>query len=103
MLGHGHLDCGMGEMMDCDDEEDQSPGLVFKAPECCSNDYYSSDSDDHFERSTSNDINQLVFVAAFVESYLNLIPDNTGHEVLITPSPPLIQYDQQVMYQTFLL
>lgn len=103
MVGHGDLDCGMGEMMACDDEESTANGPLLKAPSCCSNDYYSSDSDDHFNKSEPISGNELLFVAAFVESFLNIDPTNDEQYAVVASSPPLIQQDRQILYQTFLL
>ena len=103
MLGHDHLDCGMGEMMECEDGNSQAEGPVFKTPNCCSNDYYSSDSDDHFNKSESISGNQIFILASFVEALISFSPENDEHKILITSSPPLIHQDYQVMYQSFLL
>ena len=60
MLGHGHLDCGMGEMTVCEDDMEIVDGPSFTAPDCCNNDYYSADSDDFFSKvQTVSDIQVL--------------------------------------------
>lgn len=103
MFGQGHLDCGMGEMMDCEDECNEINSPIFEAQSCCSNDYYSSDSDDHFNKSESILGDQILFIASLVETMISFYPDNDEQKKLITSSPPLIHHDRQVMYQTFLL
>ena len=103
MLGHGDLDCGMGEMVECDNDKNDIPGPVYKAPSCCSNDYFSSDSDDQFYKSETLTNNQISFFAIYTETFLGFTSENNQQITFIAPSPPLIQADKQVMYQTFLL
>jgi hypothetical protein len=103
MLGHGELDCGMGEMSSCDDEQEDASIPVFKAPSCCSNDYYSSDSDDNFVKEKSHSDDQITFVAIYTTTLLQFFNEQTDQSTFIASSPPLIQSDRQVLFQTFLL
>ena len=103
MLGQSHLDCGMNEMMHCDDLDNDFTGPVFTVPACCSNDYISSDSDEHFTKSENLSNSLLFFNASYIECFYNLNPGNDEENNIIAFSPPLIQPDLQVLYQTFLL
>jgi hypothetical protein len=103
MLGHGELDCGMGEMISCEDEPEDVSSPMFKTPGCCSNDYYSSDSDDNFVKTGSLSDAQMIFLAAFTESFIKFFNNDASRNTFIASSPPLIQTDRQILYQTFLL
>ena len=103
MLGHGDLDCGMEEMVECDNDKNDMPGPVYKAPSCCSNDYFSSDSDDQFTKSETFSDDQVSFLSIYTEALFGFTNENNQQFTFITPSPPLIQANKQVMYQTFLL
>ena len=103
MLGHGELDCGMGEMMSCDEEQNDDTVPMFKAPSCCSNDYYSSDADDNFFKASSLSDDQISFLAVFAQVFLQNYNKNIESNIFVASSPPLIYTDKQVLYQTFLL
>lgn len=103
MLGHGHLDCGMGEMAACEDDMEIVDGPSFTAPDCCNNDYYSADSDNFFSKVKTSLDNQVLFAATYTISLFNLNSVNDAHEYFVASSPPKIQPDLQVLYQTFLI
>lgn len=103
MLGQGNLDCGMGNMMDCNEDENECGQSDFEASSCCSNDYITSDSDDFFEKENSDFNTQYLFVVAFTEILFSFSAENDQYITLITPSPPLIHPDRQIVYQSFLL
>jgi len=103
MIGHGELDCGMGEMMECDENKNNIHGPVYEAPNCCSNDYFSSDSDDEFNKSETLSAQQVSFLTVYAEAILSFTSENKQQTTFTVCSPPLIQADKQVMYQTFLL
>jgi hypothetical protein len=103
MLGKGQLDCGMGNMMDCSNDESSCEKTDLEASKCCSNDYITSDSDDYFEKEKSDYSSKLFAAIEFEEAFLSYSPEANLQIVKATLSPPLIQPDRQVMYQSFLL
>lgn len=103
MLGQGQLDCGMGDMMNCRDNATDCDEENLKLPSCCSNDYVSSDSDDHFDRSESISNSQIFFIASYAETLLSFNPQNDEEISYIASPPSLMQPDLQVLYQSFLL
>lgn len=103
LLGTAQLDCGMGAMVNCEEEVVDTDGPVIKAPDCCYNKFYSSESDDQFDKSESVSIELAKFITSFVVTYQSFFPENDAHISVVDASPPLIQYDRQIQYQSFLL
>lgn len=103
MLGHGHLDCGMGEMQSCEDSTTDTDGPSIVPPSCCSNDYYSSDSDDYFNPVETLLASQVLFASAYVISFHENADSVNDQNFFIAQSPPIIPDDLQVLHQTFLL
>ena len=103
MLGQGQLDCGMGAMMDCDTGEEKGQDPELTAPDCCSNEYASSDADDNFSKIDPITDLQVFFTISYVETLWSFDLQNDEHKYSIASSPPLIHTDRQVLYQSFLL
>lgn len=101
MIGHDHMDCGMG-LMDQTSHEDDT--LHFDAPDCCDNDYISVETDEQFKKNTVNE-SVNVFVVATAAQLLYLVEFNTSIEPIasIESSPPIIDQNFQVMHQVFLI
>ena len=101
-LGEEKLTCGMLEYC-CNDESRDADGPVIANEDCCSNDFYSVDCDAFFNKSENSIENKVIFAASFVIAFFNLTQNNDDYEHFIASSPPLIQPDKQVLYQTFLI
>jgi hypothetical protein len=103
MLGHGHLDCGMTEMMACDAETSEGDNKAFRAVSCCSNAYYSAKSDEYFNKSETSVLQIPVFIVAFTYSLF----DNSNHtedvEFSSIPLPPLILTDRYLRNRVLLI
>jgi len=103
LIGHGDLDCGMGEMESCEEQDNDFTFPKFKAPQCCSNDYFSSDSDDHFFKSEITEKKQIAVYLTSVDASIfspdgSLVVDN-----FVAKSPPLVHPEKQVWNQSFLI
>lgn len=103
MLGHDHLDCGMAEMMACDTEISENDIEAFKAERCCSNAYYSAESDEYFSKSETSAQQIPVFIIAFTYSFF----DNSIHSddvgLSSVPRPPLILTDRYLHNRVLLI
>ena len=103
MLGHDHLDCGMIEMMACDGETSEGDTKAFNTVNCCSNAYYSAESDEYFSKSESSAQQIPVFVITFTYSLF----DNSIHtediEFSSIPRPPLILTDRYLHNRVLLI
>lgn len=99
MLGHEHMDCGMG--MD-DSKSEETDQTHFSAPPCCENQYVSVESDDTFTKSLSLDL-QHTFVAITLATALYVVDvDFSTNEPLANDtSPPLLKQDFTVLHQVF--
>lgn len=103
MLGHGHLDCGMGEMAVCEEDTKAADKPVYKIPDCCTNVYYSANFDDFFSNVKTSSDNQVLFATTFIISLFDFSSENDVHESFIASSPPTVQSNRLVLHQTFLL
>lgn len=102
-IGKTDLSCGMAEMSCCDKEHHPHTDTSITTGVCCSNDYYSSDSDDFFDKGASSTENQLVFDNLYDIPLLAYQPTHTTNfTTFISPAPPL-QVDRQVLHQVFRL
>lgn len=99
MIGHSHLDCGMGEMerQDCGDD------LQVKAKPCCENQYQTLEIEDDFKVSKASLDLSPVFVVAYIESFLNLAFSDSTKTQYVNYSPPLLLRDIPVLNQVFLI
>jgi hypothetical protein len=103
MLGHGHLDCGMIEMMACDAETSESDTKAFKAVSCCSNAYYSAESDEFFNKSETSVQQIPVFIVAFTYSLFDSSIHTEDVEFSLIPQPPLILTDRYLHLRVLLI
>jgi hypothetical protein len=103
MLGHGHLDCGMPEMNDCDIPNQQPGTVIIEENGCCENIYFASDSDDTFNAAGVVKIQRCDFLIITLFAFINLSGENSNTEFHTIPSPHLIHTDKCVLYQTFII
>lgn len=101
-LGEEKLTCGMLEYC-CNEESGDADGPVIANEDCCSNDFYSVDCDAFFNKAENSIENKVIFTASFVIAFFNLTQNIGDYVHFIASSPPLIQPDKQVLYQTFLI
>ena len=102
-IGKDELSCGMEDVSCCSEETSTSNIPKFKSEECCSNDYYSAESDEFFSIMDNSLDKQVIFAATFIVSLFDLTPKSNEVDTYAFSSPPLIQSDIQVLYQSFLL
>jgi hypothetical protein len=102
-LGKADLSCGMERMNCCGENSEENTGPIFDNEACCSNDYASSDADDFFDKSNNSGDKQVLFANTFVISLFSFIQENDEQAIMDDSSPPPIEADRQVLYQTFLL
>jgi hypothetical protein len=103
MLGHGHLDCGMIEMMACDTETSEVPSVAYKAVSCCSNTYFSAESDEYFSKSETSDQQLPVFILAFTYSVFDSSIHSEDFAFSLIPPPPLILTDRYLHNRVLLI
>lgn len=101
MLGHQHLDCGMGDM-DSDCEGSESETHVDKMP-CCENDYLSIPVEDEFRPTFDQSKIDVDFVAAFIVSYLEVFSVNAETSHFTQYDPPLVTRDISTLHQVFII
>jgi len=92
--------CGM----DMHSSETNSQNIITKN-QCCNNEHIVKKGQDELNISTNSlSFDQQLFVASFIYSYINLFE---GLDNKIAPfkdySPPIVNKDIQVLYQTFLI
>jgi hypothetical protein len=103
MLGHGHLDCGMTDMMSCDTDISDFESHAFKPVNCCTNSYFSSDSDEYFSKSETS-VQQLPAVSiTFTYVLFDHIILSDDIKYSFFPGPPLIQTDRVILNRVFLI
>ena len=102
-IGQDPLDCGIGEMKCCDETSMTLDVPSILTQECCSNDYFSADTDDYFYMIESTLNNHVLFAASYIISLFDYTVKNNVHENLADSTRPLTQSDRQVLFQTFLL
>lgn len=102
-FGKEELSCGMVKESCCSEDSSISDGPILGNVQCCTNDYYSADSDDFFGLTDNSLDNQEMFAASFILSLFDLTPNTDRINLYTASSPPLILCDKQVWYQTFLL
>jgi len=101
MIGHEHMDCGMGTM-DHDDPQDDE--MHFSAPDCCENEYVSVETDELFKKNVSQELSPI-FVAKTLANILYTIKldFDMDQPIPVDTSPPLADQDFQVLHQVFLI
>lgn len=102
-FGKADLSCGMEEVDCCSEDATSIDGPVILSEECCSNDFYSADSSTFFNKTESSFDDKVIFAASYVIALFELTQKNNNLRFFVAASPPLIQPDRQVFYQTFLL
>ncbi|MFT6865976.1 MAG: hypothetical protein ACJA08_000803 [Cyclobacteriaceae bacterium] len=101
MIGHQHLDCGMAGM---DEEHDADSFPYFEKTPCCQNEYTSIEVNDDFKPTINETYLNFEFVAAFINSFLQLpIASEKEAPHYTYYSPPLPKQDIQVLFQSFLI
>ena len=102
MIGHEHLDCGMGDMdKDCERKSDKETHLN-KMP-CCENEYLSMDVKDEFKLSVEQSTLNFEFVVAFVVSYIDLFSTDRVEQQYSAYDPPLVTKNISILHQVFLI
>jgi hypothetical protein len=103
MLVRHNLDCGMPNMEQGCEEEIPDEQQLSPKP-CCQNDYQTFHSDDTFKPQVLEVSPNLVFLAAFVQSFIlptRYTPNTLGQFTDYTR--PLPEQDIQVLFQSFLI
>ncbi len=99
-LGHEALSCGMAVMDDpgCEDESAKDHG-------CCDNKYTHVDTDDNFADVSFDVKLDPVFAASFVSVFLlhETVDFDTNNDYFKDYSPPPLEEDLCVLYETFLI
>ena len=92
--------CGM----DMHSSEKNSQELITKK-ECCNDEHIVKEGQNELNISTNSlSFDQQLFVASFIYSYVNLFEGLDNKTIPFRDySPPLIDKDIQVLYQTFLI
>lgn len=97
-IGEKHLSCGMAmEVPGCDDQEEE--------PGCCDNEYTKVETDDTFEKSVFEVEINPVFLDAFLTFIVPKAEElRKEHDFNFrVHSPPPLDKDLQVLYETFLI
>jgi len=98
MLGHEHLDCGMG-MMDMDTH---SEGMHFSESECCDNQYVTAETDNQFKPDVSVTGGDLMTTAAFAFILYHVVVVPAAEQTFILDtSPPLPDQEIFLLNQVF--
>ena len=101
MLGHSHMDCGMGDMdKDCERKTD-SKTYLDKVP-CCENEYLSMEVEDEFKPGLEQSKVSVDFVASFVITFLDRFLDQEEPQYS-DYDPPLVTRDISILHQVFLI
>jgi len=102
MVGHAHMDCGMGDMdKSCENPNDEQNHI--NPTPCCENIYQTLEVEDTFTLQQTHKTPTLDFVAAFVLTYnhtFHLNKTNTPH---FPYTSPLVTRNLPVLHQMFLL
>ena len=97
-LGEKELSCGMVmELPGCDDNEEEH--------NCCDNQYTKVETDDSFNKSSFEVELSPDFLLSFVSVFiLNTVEGyTTTHDSFRDHSPPPLERDYQVLYESFLI
>ncbi|MEQ9403582.1 MAG: hypothetical protein RIM99_08360 [Cyclobacteriaceae bacterium] len=102
MIGHEHMDCGMGMM---DQEVHMDDQMHYAPPDCCENEYLSVDTDDLFKNSVTSELSGafVVVTIAHVLYAIDYDPAALEHTFAVDSSPPLPDQDFQALHQVFLI
>ncbi len=104
-VGHADVGCGMESDKDMSPCEKRSNENSFSEKECCQNEYtIISVEDDYNKTSIQEVVVDFTFVTAFVATYINLYSiNNDNSQEYVAYSPPILNPDAQVMFQSFLI
>ncbi|MBE0655307.1 MAG: hypothetical protein IH594_16015 [Bacteroidales bacterium] len=106
MLGKTHLGCGMMDIdLSCEDSGKTGNHPVrFNNLPCCENEFQIIQVTEEFVKDAILDSFNVDFAAAFLATLLNgdLIPNSTI-QFYTDYSPPPLEKDVQVLFQTFLI
>ncbi|MDF1573348.1 MAG: hypothetical protein P1P82_17195 [Bacteroidales bacterium] len=104
--GETHLGCGMMDMEEpCDDAEKSNTNeLHFDKIPCCENEYHTVQATNEFVKDAAQTTFNVEFAVAFIYTTLNLdlFPEST-HQFYSDYSPPPLEKDISVLFQTFLI
>ena len=99
-LGEAHLSCGMAMELPVSDCEDMP-----EKPSCCDNEYTQVHTDDNFAKSDVQfdlDVSQFALLYSFVFQFETQLLKNVP-DAFIDESPPPLDLDRCVLYETFLI
>jgi hypothetical protein len=106
LFSETHLGCKMQDMdKPCDDAENSSSNkLCFDKVPCCENEFQTFQSTNEFVKDVAQTTFNVEFAVAFVYTSLNLdlFPKST-HQFYADYSPPPLEKDISVLFQTFLI
>ncbi|MFO7657568.1 MAG: hypothetical protein R6W78_10910 [Bacteroidales bacterium] len=106
MLGETHLGCGMPDMKEsCDaSEKSNNQYIGFNKIPCCENKYQYLQVTDEFVKDAAQLSFKVDFAIALIYPTLNsdLLPKST-HQFYLNYSPPALEKDLQIIFQTFLI
>lgn len=101
-FGQGSIGCGMeSEQIACD----QSYKETVEKKSCCENDFAKVQIEQDYDTPIVDYVGvNMIFIAVFVASYINLyFPNIPSKPAYLVYAPPLLNHDIQVMYQCFLI
>ncbi len=101
-LGFEHLDCGMAEVKAKCSENDENEQLRPKP--CCENQHELLQLDDEFDAKQSASQVNKTFLAAFIHTFIDQIFSPVEKSTsYLNYSPPILEQDVQILFQTFLI
>lgn len=107
VLGKSLIDCGMSSIKsDCQNEHiSDNPNDLINSVPCCENRYQNVETTDDFVKEIPQVILNVDFavVYLFASLSLDLFPKQTKNLFAYYYSPPLIEKDIQVLFQSFLI
>ncbi|MBN3582304.1 hypothetical protein JYB64_07875 [Algoriphagus aestuarii] len=102
-LKAAHIDCGMEQVLpDCDSEKEHQNH--FKSSHCCDNEFELVNMDEDFSFAKAGINLHLDFAVAFVHTFIfnRIIQEESLSEIPFY-TPPILELDQQVLFQTFII
>lgn len=103
LLGEAELSCGM-TAMESDCESDHGEDFSMKNTNCCENEYHSAFVDDNFNPELVKQIQifSLALVFLYPDYFIALFP-SVEKTFYSDYSPPPLEKDLRVLFQTFLI
>lgn len=102
MMGHTHLDCGMGDMDKGCERKSDGKDTIEKMP-CCENEYLSLEIDNELKPKVSAPSVNLDFVVAFFTSYAIIFSSSESTPQYTHYDPPLVTRDISILHQVFII